>query len=189
MRTRTPTIWIFVTVLLQGVLFAGACRAEAIVDKGGSIEGFGKLPWGISVEQAGKAYPDLRFRGYEIWNRKEEPVKIYYRNAGPGKIDAVVFDSLDYVFKGDAFSLVRASLRSKIGPRTLVTRAEASWNQLSEYLVRKFGEPKESRSSYVTEFLVVLKDMRWETGGVFIHLGYRGPDREDEDQLIFEMGK
>ena len=189
MRTRLPTIWIFVTALLQWVLFAGTCRAEAIVERGGTIEGFGRLTWGVSAEQAGKAYPDLQFNGYEIGNRKEEPFKIYRRNAGPAKIGAVVFDSIDYVFKGDGFSLVRASLRSKIGPRTLTTRAEASWNQLSESLVRKFGEPKESRSSYVTEFLVVLKDMRWETGGVFIHLGYRGPDREDEDQLIFEMGK
>ena len=189
MRTRIPTIGTIVAVLLQWVLFAGTCRAEAIVERGGSIEGFGKLTWGVSAEQAGKAYPDLRFGGYEIENRNEEPVKIYYRNAGPGKIDAVIFDSLVYVFKGDGFSLVRGSLRSKIGPRTLTTRAEASWNQLSESLVRKFGEPKESRSSYVTEFLVVLKDMRWETGGVFIHLGYRGPDREDEDRLIFEMGK
>lgn len=189
MKIRMPMSGYFLIALLSGAFFAGTCLAEAIIGKGGAIEGFGKLAWGISAEEAVKAYPDLRFGGYEIWNRKEEPVKIYSRNGGPAKIDGVVFDSIDYVFKTDGFSLVRGSLRSKIGPRTLTTRAEESWNQLAEYLVRKFGKPKENRSSYVTEFLVVEKEMRWETGGVFIQLSYRGPDQEDEDRLTFEMGK
>ncbi|MGE5284868.1 MAG: hypothetical protein ACM3OG_07860 [Actinomycetota bacterium] len=189
MGSRRPTIRYFAMALIQWMLLAGTCRAEAIIMKSGMIEGFGNLTWGIPAEEAEKTVPDLRFGGYEIGNRKEEPVKIFYRSAVPAKIDAVIFDSIDYVFKADRFSLVRGSLRSKIGPRTLTTRAEDSWVQLSEYLVRKFGKPKESRNDYVTEYLVVLKDMRWETGGVFIHLRYRGPEREDEDQLTFEMGK
>lgn len=36
---------------------------------------------------------------------------------------------------------------------------------------------------------MVEKKMRWETGGVFIHLNYKGLEGENEDQLIFEMGK
>jgi hypothetical protein len=189
MRARMPVIGYFLIAFFQWVLFAGTCRAETIIDRGGSIEGFGKLIWGISAEQAVKAYPDLHFGAYEIENSKEEPVKIYYRNAVPEKFDGVVFDSFDYGFKGDRFYKVRASLQSKIGPRTLVTRAETSWNQLAEYLVRKYGTPKEHRTKYVTEYLVVVKEMRWEIGGVFIHLNYKGPEIADEDHLIFEMGK
>ncbi|MBP2679806.1 MAG: hypothetical protein H6Q82_2871 [Deltaproteobacteria bacterium] len=151
MRTRKPLIGYLLIALLSVVLFPGTCHAETIIGRGGSIEGFGKLTWGISAEEAGKAYPDLNFSGYEIE--------------------------------------IRASLQSKIGPRTLVTRAETSWNQLAEYLVRKYGAPKEHSTRYVTEYLAVVKEMHWEIGGVFIHLNYRGPERADEDQLIFEMGK
>jgi hypothetical protein len=179
----------FLIALFSGAFFAGTCPAEAITGKGGAIEGFGKLTWGISVEQAEKAYPDLHFGSYEIENRKEEPVKIYNRSAGPEKIGGVVFDSVEYVFKGDGFYKVRASLQSKIGPRTLTTRAESSWNQMVEYLRRKYGAPKEHRTDYLTEYLVVVKELRWETGGVFIHLNYKGLEGENEDQLTFEMGK
>ena len=41
----------------------------------------------------------------------------------------------------------------------------------------------------MTNYLVVVKEMRWEIGGVFIHLKYKGPEGVNEDQLIFEMGK
>ena len=188
-NTRMPMSGYFLIALFSGALFVGTCPAESIIGKYGSIEGFGKLTWGVSVEQAGKAYPDLHFDAYEIENRKEEPVKIYYRNAGTEKIDGVVFDSVEYRFKGDGFYKVRASLQSKIGPRTLTTRAEASWNQMAEYLRRKYGAPKEHRTEYVTEYLVVEKKMRWKIGGVFILLNYKGLEGENEDQLIFEIGK
>jgi len=189
MNTRMPMSGYFLIALFSGVFFASTCPADAIISKGGAIEGFGKLTWGISLEQAEKAYPDLHFGAYEIENRKEEPVKIYLRNADAEKIDGVVFDSVEYGFKGNGFYKVRASVQSKIGPRTLITRAEASWNQMAEYLRRKYGAPKEQRTNYVTEYLVVVKEMRWETGGVFIHLNYKGLEGENEDQLIFEMGK
>jgi hypothetical protein len=184
-----PVSGYFLIVLFAGALFAGTCPAEAIIGKGGAIEGFGKLTWGVSVEQAEKAYPDLHFGAYEIESRKKKPVKVYYRSARPEKIDGVVFDSVEYGFRGDGFYKVRASLRSKIGPRTLVTQAEASWGRMAKYLVRKYGEPKERRTGYMTEYLVVVKEMRWEVGGVFIHLKYKGPEGVNEDQLIFEMGK
>src|SRR5512141_573377 len=119
MNTRMPMSGYFLIALFSGALFAGTCPAEPIIDRGGSIEGFDKLTWGVSVEQAEKAYPDLHFDAYEIENRKEEPVKFYYRNAGPEKIDGVVFDSVEYGFKGGGFCMVRASLHSKFGPRTL----------------------------------------------------------------------
>jgi len=189
MNTRMPVSGYFLIALFSGALFAGTCPAETIIGKGGAIEGFGKLTWGIPVEQAVKACPDLHFSAYEIENRKEEPVKIYLRNADLEKIGGVVFDSVEYGFKGDRFYKVRASLQSRFGPRTMITRAEASWNQMSEYLRRKYGAPKEHWANYVTEYLVVVKEMRWETGGVFIHLNYKGLEGENEDQLIFEMGK
>jgi hypothetical protein len=190
MRSRMPMIGYFLIVVFSVVLFADTSSAEAIIGKNGSIEGFGKLTWGISTEQAGKEYPDLDFGVYEVGIGREEPTKIYYRrNAGPGKIDGVVFDLIEYGFKGDRFYKVRASLHSKIGPRTLVTRAEASWDQLAESLVRKYGAPKEHRADYVTENLTVVKEMRWEAGDVFLHLLYKGPEGANEDLLIFEFGK
>ena len=42
-------------------------------------------------------------------------------------------------FKKDAFYRVTGIIRSKIGPRTLVTRAEASWTNVGIDLVRKYG--------------------------------------------------
>ncbi|MGB7630180.1 MAG: hypothetical protein WBM29_03755 [Candidatus Deferrimicrobium sp.] len=189
MNARMPISGYFLIALFSGVFLIGTYPAEAIIGKGGTIEGFGPLAWGISVEQAEKACPDLHFSAYEIENRKEEPVKIYLRNADPKKIGGVVFDSVEYGFKGDRFYKVRASLQSRFGPRTLITQAEASWNQMAEYLRRKYGAPKGNSTHYVTEYLVVVKDMRWETGGVFIHLNYKGLEGENEDQLIFEIGK
>jgi hypothetical protein len=189
MNTRMRMTRHFLIVLLSGVFFTGTFPAEALIGRDGSIEGFGKLTWGVSVEQAEKTYPDLYFGDYELVNRKEEPEKIYYRSAGQEKIGGVDFETCEYRFKRDAFYKIRASLRSKIGPRTLVTQAEASWGRLSEYLVRKYGEPKERRTEYMTEYLVVRKVMRWDVGGVFIHLNYKGPEGVNEDQLIFEMGK
>lgn len=189
MNTRMPMSGYFLIALFSGALFAGTCPAQSIIGRDGSIEGFGKLTWGVSVEQAEKAYPDLHFDAYEIENRKKDPVKFYYRSTGPEKIDGVVFDSVEYGFKGNGFYMVRASLQSKIGPRTMTTRAEASWNQMVEYLRRKYGAPKEHTTDYVTEYLVVEKKIRWKIGFVFILLNYKGLDGENEDQLIFEMGK
>lgn len=189
MNTRMPMGGYFLIALVSGALFAGTCPAEAIIGRDGSIEGFGKLTWGVSVEQAKKAYPDLYFGGYELVNRKEEPEKIYYRSAAQEKIGGVDFETYEYRFKRDAFYKIRASLRSKIGPRTLVTQAEAFWGRMAKYLERKYGEPKDRRTEYMTEYLVIEKEMRWEVEGVFIHLKYKGPEGVNEDQLIFEMGK
>jgi hypothetical protein len=60
---------------------------------------------------------------------------------------------------------------------------------MTEYLRRKYGAPKEHRTDYVTEYLVVEKKIRWKIGGVSILLNYKGLEGENEDQLIFEMGK
>lgn len=189
MRARMPVFGCFLLALFQWALFTGRGRAETIIDRGGSIEGFGKLTWGISEELAGNIYTDLHFGGYEIENNKEEPVKMYSRTAVPEKFNGVLFDTFVYGFKANRFYKVRASLQSKIGPRTLTTRAETSWNQLAEYLVRKYGAPKERSTRYVTEYLVIVKEMRWDIGGIFIRLNYKGPETADEDQLIFEVGK
>jgi hypothetical protein len=51
----------FLIALFSGALFAGTCPAEAIIGRNGSIEGFGKLTWGVSVEQAEKAYSTALF--------------------------------------------------------------------------------------------------------------------------------
>ncbi len=147
------------------------------------------MKWGVSVEQARNIYKDLYFDQYVLADNKDEPSKMYIRKDEYDVIDNVSFDSVEYFFRRNHFHRIRADLRSRFGPRTLVTRAEASWEKMVEYLRRKYGDPKEQRTRYVTENLAVVKEMRWEEGDIFLHLTYKGPERTNEDQLIFEMGK
>lgn len=178
-----------IAALMFVVLFENVCFAQKITRQGESIEGFRELKWESSVEQAWDIYKDLYFDRYVLADNKDEPSKVYFRKDEYGVIDNVSFDSVEYLFRRNHFHRIRATLHSRFGPRTLVTRAEASWEKMVEHLRRKYGEPKEHRTDYVTENLAVEKEMRWETGGVFLHLIYKGPERTNEDQLIFEMGK
>lgn len=183
------TKYLAFVALMVVFLFENVCFAEKSTRRGESIEGFRELKWGVSVEQARNIYKDLYFDQYVLADHKDEPSKVYFRKDENGVIDNVSFDSVEYWFRRNDFYRIRAILHSRFGPRTLVTRAEASWDQMVEYLRREYGEPKENSTRYVTEYLVVVKEMRWEVGGVFLHLNYRGPESADEDQLIFEMGK
>ena len=123
--------------------------------------GFRDLRWGASFEQASKIYQDLSFDKYVISDREEEPRKVYFRKMEHGEIENVSFDSIEYWFKEGHFYQVRAVLRSRIGPRTLVTQAENDFDKISKRLRNRYGNPSHHKVDYITEFIVVVKEATW----------------------------
>src|SRR5512140_1765650 len=121
-RIRTSIIGFLAMIGTFLLLEAGGIAQKA--DQKGRVEGFRELRWGTSIEQSSKIYQDLIFEQYVISDGKEEPRKVYVRTAEHREIENVTFDSVEYGFKGGHFYQVKAVLHSKIGPRTLVTRAE-----------------------------------------------------------------
>jgi len=179
--------------LIAGIVFsvviAATCFAQPNITKSQVIEGFGKLTWGVSVEQAFSIYHDLYFGKYVVEDVKQEPSKIYYRKDETGRIDDIVFDSIEYGFKDNRFYKIKAVIHSKIGPRTLVTRSEEAFDQLQKSFIRKYGEPAKYHESYFTNFITVMRDVEWDVGDISIALKYKGPEGTNEDQLIFELVK
>jgi hypothetical protein len=163
--------------------------AQRTVHKGRDIEGFRELKWGTLLEQALKTYPDLDFKRYVISNSKEEPWKVYVRRVEHGEIENVAFDSIEYWFQGDHFLQVRAVLHSRIGPRTLVTRAENAFDKITGRLRDRYGDPSDHKVDYVTEFIVVVKEAIWIVDHSVITIKYAGAGRTNEELLIFTMGK
>ena len=99
------------------------------------------------------------------------------------------FGSLEYWFRGDGFYEIRAVLSSRIGPRTLVTEAERSFETLVGRIGRAYGKPKAYNVKYVTEYLEVIKEARWDSRGVTILLRYNGAEKGDVDRLTLEIRK
>lgn len=161
--------------------------AQRTVQKGRDIEGFRELKWGTSIEQASKTYQDLGFEKYVITNSKEEPWKVYVRRVENGAIEDVVFDSIEYWFKGDHFYQVRAVLHSRIGPRTLVTRAENAFDKINGRLRNRYGDPSDHKVDYFTEFIVVVKEMTWIVDHSAITIKYKGAESANEDLLTLIM--
>jgi hypothetical protein len=155
----------------------------------GTEEGFGNLKWGDTVDQALRIYPDLHFEGYRIVTEKQAPYKEYRRKGASKRVDGVDFDSLEYWFRGDRFYEIRAVLSSRIGPRTLVTEAERSFDILIDRIGRAYGKPKEHNVKYVTEYLEIIKEARWDTRGVAILLRYNGAEKGNVDRLTLEIRK
>lgn len=175
--------WVLSSFLLNAV------PAQAATGNPGADEGFENLKWGDSIAQALKTYPDLYFEGYRIVNEKEEPSKIYSRRKGTGRIDGVVFDSIEYWFRNDRFYEIRAVKTSNIGPRTLVTQAERSHGILMDHMRQTYGRPREYKVNYHAEDLSVVKEATWRIREVWIFLKYIGVTKGDTDQLVFEMRK
>ena len=172
-----------------GILFliGYAGLAQTTIRGADGVEGFRGLRWGASIEQASKTYQDLDFERYVVSNGKEEPSKVYVRKGERGEIEEVAFDSIEYWFKGDHLHQVRAVLHSRIGPRTLVTRAENAFDKITGKLRGRFGEPFGHRVDYVTEFIVVVKESTWIVDHSAITVKYEGAGRTNEDLLIFTM--
>ena len=169
------------------LLLETAGLAQRTVQKGGGIEGFRELRWGTSIEQSLKIYQDLSFEKYVISDSKEEPRKVYVRRVEHGEIEDVVFDSIEYWFKGDHFYQVRAVLHSRIGPRTLVTRAENAFDKINGRLRNRYGDPSGHKVDYVTEFIVVVREATWIVDHSAITIKYEGTGRTNEDVLIMTM--
>jgi hypothetical protein len=129
----------------------------------------------------------LGFEKYVISNSKEEPAKVYVRRVEHGAIEDVVFDSIEYWFKGDHFYQVRAVLHSRIGPRTLVTRAENAFDKINGRLRNRYGDPSDHKVDYVTEFIVVVKEATWIVDHSAITIKYKGAERANEDLLTLIM--
>ena len=185
-RIRTSIIG-FLAMIGIVLLLETVGLAQRTVQKGGGIEGFRELRWGTSIEQSLKIYQDLSFEKYVISDSKEEPRKVYVRRVEHGEIEDVVFDSIEYWFKGDHFYQVRAVLHSRIGPRTLVTRAENAFDKINGRLRNRYGDPSGHKVDYVTEFIVVVREATWIVDHSAITIKYEGTGRTNEDVLIMTM--
>jgi len=185
-RIRTSIIG-FLAMIGIVLLLETVGLAQRTVQKGGSIEGFRELRWGTSLEQSLKIYQDLSFEKYVISGSKEEPRKVYVRKVEHGEIEDVVFDSIEYWFKGDHFYQVRAELHSRIGPRTMVTRAENAFAKMNGRFRNRYGDPAGHKVDYVTEFIVVVREATWIVGPSAITIKYEGTGRTNEDSLTLTM--
>jgi len=171
-----------IVLLLETVGFA-----QRTVQKGGGIEGFRELRWGTSIEQSLKIYQDLSFEKYVISDSKEEPRKVYVRKVERGVIENVTFDSIEYWFKGDHFFQIRAVLHSRIGPRTMVTRAENAFDKMNGRLRNRYGDPSDHKLDYVTEFIVVVREATWIVDHSAITIKYEGVGRTNDDLFTLTM--
>jgi hypothetical protein len=185
-RIRTSIIG-FLAMTGFVLLLGTAGLAQRTVQKGGGIEGFRELRWGTSIEQSLKVYQDLSFEKYVISGGKEEPWKVYVRKAEHGEIENVTFDSIEYWFQGDHFHQVRAVLHSRIGPRTLVTRAENAFARMNGRLRNRYGDPSGHKVDYVTEFIVVVREATWTMDHSAITIKYEGAGRTNEDLFTLTM--
>jgi len=185
-RIRTLIIG-FLAMIGIVLLLETVGLAQRTVQKGGSIEGFRELRWGTSLEQSLKIYQDLSFEKYVISGSKEEPRKVYVRKVEHGEIEDVVFDSIEYWFKGDHFYQVRAVLHSRIGPRTMVTRAENAFDKIHGRLRSRYGDPSGHKVDYVTEYIVVVREATWIVDPSAITIKYEGIGTTNEDLFTLTM--
>jgi hypothetical protein len=161
--------------------------AQRTVQNGRDMEGFRELRWGTSIEQSSKIYRDLSFERFVISDVKEEPRKVYVRTVEHGEIENVTFDSIEYWFKGDHFYQIRAMLNSRIGPRTMVTRAENAFDKMNGRLRKKYGDPSGHKVDYVTEFIVVVREATWIVDHSAITIKYEGVGTTNEDLFTLTM--
>jgi hypothetical protein len=185
-RVREPIIGIMAMIGIV-LLLETIGLGQRTNQKGGGVEGFRELRWGTSIEQSSKVYQDLSFSKYVVSEGKEEPWKVYVRKVEHGVIENVTFDSIEYWFKGDHFSQVRAVLHSRIGPRTLVTRAENAFDKIHGRLRNRYGNPLDHKVDYVTEYIVVVREATWVVDPSAITIKYEGAGRTNEDLFTLTM--
>jgi hypothetical protein len=171
-----------IVLLLETVGFA-----QRTVPEGRGMEGFRELRWGTSIGQSLKVYQDLSFEKYVVSGSKEEPRKVYVRRVEHEIIENVTFDSIEYWFKGDQFYQIRAVLHSRIGPRTMVTRAENAFDKINGRWRNRYGDPSGHKVDYVTEFIVVVREASWIVDQSAITIKYEGIGRTNEDLLTLTM--
>ncbi len=189
MKARIPPAMGFIAGVVFSLVIAENCFSLPGISKGQAIEGFEKLTWGVTVEQAMGIYRDLYFGNYVLEDRTREPSKIYFRKQEEAVIDDVVFDSIQYWFRDNRFYRIKAIIHSRIGPRSLLTRSEEAFDQMRESLTRKYGAPAKYSERYFTDFISVMRDVEWARGDVLVVLSYKGPEGTNEDRLTFELVK
>jgi hypothetical protein len=185
-KVLTPIIGCLVVMCIVFLLVSAGLTQQTVL-KGMGVDGFRELKWGTSIEQASMIYKDLGFDRYVISNGNEEPAKVYVRGVDHGEIEEVRFDTIEYWFKEDRFYRIRAVLHSRIGPRTLVTRAENSFDKMNGRFRNRYGDPSAHKVDYVTEFIVVVKEATWIVDHSAITIKYEGAGRANEDRLILTM--
>jgi len=182
-----PSIIGFLAMIGIVLLSETVGLAQRTVQTGRGMEGFRELRWGTSIEQSSKIYQDLYFEKYVISDGKEEPRKVYVRKVEHVVIENVTFDSIEYWFKGDHFYQVRAELHSRIGPRTMVTRAENAFDKMNGRLRNRYGDPSDHKVDYVTELIVVVREATWIVDRSAITIKYEGVGRTNEDLFTVTM--
>jgi hypothetical protein len=185
-RVCASIIWIVAMIGIV-LLLETVGLAQRTVQTGRGMEGFRELRWGTSIEQSSKIYQDLSFEKYVISDSKEEPRKVYVRTVEQGNIENVTFDSIEYWFRGDHFYQIRAVLHSRIGPRTMVTRAENAFDKMNGRLRNRYGDPSGHKIDYVTEFIVVVREATWIVDHSAITIKYEGAGRTNEDLFTLTM--
>lgn len=187
MRVRSEAAVSVFAVVACALAFAEPCPAQLRDAGSGDAGGFGRLAWGVTVEQARITYPDLSFGSYVVEDARQEPSRAYYRKDESAEIDGVAFDSIQYLFKGDRFHGIRAVMHSRIGPRSLVTRSEESFDLLHRALTRHYGRPARYDERYFTDFISVVRVAEWSGAGAAVILEYKGPEGTNEDQLVLDV--
>ena len=182
-----PSIIGFLAMIGIVLLSETVGLAQRTVQTGRGMEGFRELRWGTSIEQSSKIYQDLYLEKYVISDGKEEPRKVYVRKVEYVVIENVTFDSIEYWFKGDHFYQIRAVLHSRIGPRTMVTRAENAFAKMNGRLRNRYGDPSDHKVDYVTEFIVVVREATWIVDRSAITIKYEGVGRTNEDLFTVTM--
>ena len=185
-RIRTSIIGLLAMIGIV-LLLETVGLAQRSAQSGSGLEGFRELRWGTSIEQSSKIYKDLHFEKYVISGSKEEPWKVYVRTVEHGEIEDVTFDSIEYWFKGDHFYKISAVLHSRIGPRTMVTRAENAFAKMNGRLRNRYGDPSGHKVDYVTEFIVVVREATWIVDPSAISIKYEGVGRTNEDLFTLTM--
>jgi hypothetical protein len=160
--------------------FAGAAHPNGM-----DAERFGELPWGVTVEKAIAAFPDLAFVKYAITDEKEAPSTGYERKNEERKISGVRVDEILYWFRNDSLYKVTATLGSKVGPRTLETAAAEAFDRLLDAISRVAGPPVENRTQRGT-WNGNRKGV-WQHGGMSIALTCIEPPGVNGEELVLEI--
>lgn len=187
MGLRISTAAGIILGIVVSMAVAERCLAQARTATGGPVAGYGNLPWGTTVEEAEAVHPDLYFERFAIEGAKEAPSRVFHRRNENPEIEGVAFDYMEYRFRENRFYMIRAVMISRVGPRSLVTRSEESFDLLRRSLTRRYGAPSKFDESYFTDFVTVVRIAEWDRIDATIVLEYRGTGETNEDQLTFVL--
>lgn len=152
-----------------------------------NIQGFRELQWGASLSQAKAVYPDLRFAKYAVTGEKEAPSSVYERKEENNSINGVKVDEIKYWFQKDSFYMVRISMKSKVGPRTLSTPASEAYEELFGKVRNALGAPVEHRLHWGGS--ESGRSALWSRGDMSVALRTLDPPGSNEEELVLEIAK